>query len=332
MPISIVVPVYNVEKHIDECVQSLLLQTYRNIEIILVDDGSTDSSLAKCLAYAKEDSRIKVITQDNQGVSSARNAGIREASSEWLMFVDSDDYVEVTMCERMMELMQQQPADLIMCKYARFSETKQPWTIEAPLPAPIEFVQDLAGENFAYLYENTQFNAPVCKLYRKSIVATMFDETLSLGEDLLFNLHYLLNCQRVAYLDEVLYYYRVGQSTTLSSKYIENRADITYHIYQESSRLFQQLFGSRFDNELLQVNFMKELCISIRKLLIQKHYSFQQQVAILNAMHAKYDVPRLSSTSLWQHTEKTYRLFFYLFEKKWYRVLKGLTLIQNKLK
>ena len=92
--ISIIVPVYNVSEYLPRCLDSLINQTYKNIEIILVNDGSTDNSLEICKKYAEKDLRIKVIDKENGGISSARNTGIAEASGEWIGFVDSDDYIE----------------------------------------------------------------------------------------------------------------------------------------------------------------------------------------------------------------------------------------------
>ena len=100
--VSIVVPVYKVEKYLDECVESLVSQTWSNIEIILIDDGSPDNCSAMCDAWAEKDSRIKVIHKENGGVSAARNAGIEEASGEWIVFVDSDDVVAIDMVQSLL--------------------------------------------------------------------------------------------------------------------------------------------------------------------------------------------------------------------------------------
>src|SRR5699024_8305216 len=99
--ISIIVPVYKVENELDRCVQSLMKQTYKNIEIILVDDGSPDQCPKLCEQYAKEDERIRVIHKKNGGLSDARNAGLNLARGEYVLYVDSDDYIEVDSCERL---------------------------------------------------------------------------------------------------------------------------------------------------------------------------------------------------------------------------------------
>lgn len=115
--ISIIVPVYRVEQYLVKCVESLLGQTYRETEIILVDDGSPDQCGAICDGYAARDSRIRVIHQPNGGVSSARNAGLAAASGEYIGFVDPDDWVQPDMYERMLEEMTARQADLVICGY-----------------------------------------------------------------------------------------------------------------------------------------------------------------------------------------------------------------------
>ena len=106
--VSVIVPVYNVENYLEECVNSILNQTYENLEIILVDDGSTDNCPQICDDWAKKDKRIKVIHKANGGVSSARNVGLDNATGEYIGFVDSDDYIDITMYEKMLKLLKKE--------------------------------------------------------------------------------------------------------------------------------------------------------------------------------------------------------------------------------
>ena len=122
--ITIVVPIYKVEKYLGRCIDSLVAQTYPNIEIILADDGSPDRCGAICDEYAQKDSRIKVIHQENKGVAAARNAALDIAQGEYIMFVDSDDYVEPTFCEIPLKTAQQQNADMVIFGYRRFINGK----------------------------------------------------------------------------------------------------------------------------------------------------------------------------------------------------------------
>ena len=123
--ISIIVPVYNVEKYIHECVDSIINQTYKNIEIILVDDGSPDNCGKICDEYAKKDNRIKVIHKPNGGLSDARNHGIDVANGEWLMFIDSDDWIEPNMAEKLLHSALNNKADLAISSVILFDEEKE---------------------------------------------------------------------------------------------------------------------------------------------------------------------------------------------------------------
>ena len=113
--ISIIVPIYNAEKYIDRCVSSIVNQTFRDLEIILVNDGSVDNSLSICKLWENRDVRVRLFSQDNTGVSSARNLGIKNATGDLLMFLDSDDYMLPDMCDVMYNTLKEKNADLVIC-------------------------------------------------------------------------------------------------------------------------------------------------------------------------------------------------------------------------
>ena len=115
--ISVIIPIYNVEKYLEKCIDSVLAQTYRNIEIILVDDGSTDKCADICDSYLKKDSRVKVIHKVNGGLSSARNAGLDIAEGDFISFVDSDDFIEKEMLEKLYEALMEADADMAVCNF-----------------------------------------------------------------------------------------------------------------------------------------------------------------------------------------------------------------------
>ena len=122
--ISIIIPVYNVEAYLDRCIQSVIHQTYQNLEIILVDDGSTDHSPQMCDAYAQIDERIKVVHKSNGGLSDARNAGLMVATGTYIGYVDSDDWIELEMYERMYAACIEHQAELAVCRYRNEYTTK----------------------------------------------------------------------------------------------------------------------------------------------------------------------------------------------------------------
>ena len=115
--VSVIVPVYNVELYLKFCVESIIMQTYENLEIILVDDGSKDGSPHICDAFLNKDKRVRVIHQQNQGLSAARNAGIEVARGKYFTFVDSDDYIRKDMIERLVNLVERKKVDIACCEY-----------------------------------------------------------------------------------------------------------------------------------------------------------------------------------------------------------------------
>ncbi len=125
--ISIIIPIYNVEKYLDKCIESVVNQTYKNLEIILVDDGSPDNCPKICDEWSKNDNRIKVIHKKNGGLSDARNFGLNEASGDYVGFVDSDDIISSNMYEKMLDLMKKNDADICSCEFVRFLEGDKPY-------------------------------------------------------------------------------------------------------------------------------------------------------------------------------------------------------------
>ena len=160
--ISIIVPVYNAEKYLDQCVQGLLVQTLREIEIILIDDGSTDNSGEMCDEYSRIDNRIKVVHQNNQGQSVARNNGIDISTGDYLMFADSDDWVMQDFCRIPYEKAIQHDADCVMFKYAWVEKGKYEFQkdYESGVKTPEEAIK-LLNEGIGL--------APWNKLYRKNL-------------------------------------------------------------------------------------------------------------------------------------------------------------------
>ncbi|MCW6664637.1 glycosyltransferase [Aerococcaceae bacterium NML191219] len=329
--ISVIIPVYNTEAYLSQCIESLIAQTEKQLEIILVNDGSEDDSLAICKKYAELDNRIKVIHQSNRGVSAARNKGLQQANSEYVMFVDSDDYVEKDMCERLFQEMGHKACDLVMCQYKKTSRNKRIGA-ELPMYLPIEKVEDLSGRNFSFFYRKDMFNAPVCKLYRRRLIEKYFDESLSLGEDLIFNLEYLKGCSRISYITDQLYHYRVGDTNTLSTRYFDKRIDEVHKVFQKSYTLFRQLFADNISMTLVETKFIKEVCLCIRKLLVQTEYTFDDKKQKLETWYDEFEISKWSRKEVIHSLDVQYRIFFMLYIQKKYRLLQWITYIQNMLK
>lgn len=216
--VSIVIPVYNCEKFISECIESAINQTMNDIEILLIDDGSKDSSKDICMEYAKLDSRIRYIWQKNQGVSSARNKGIIEANSDWIMFLDSDDILDADICFRLYSLTGK--ADLIVCGYTTFQNDISCCSIPLKCKNFSGNIEKFVEVIDAYLNPPILLG-PCFKLFRKHIIIDNkieFPLDMAYGEDAVFVMNYLFHCSEITCVDYLGYYYRKGISTSLSSK------------------------------------------------------------------------------------------------------------------
>lgn len=209
--VSIIVPVYNVEKYLKKCLDSIIKQSYRNIEIICVNDGSTDSSLKICEEYQEQDSRIIIITQKNQGLSAARNTGIKNSKGEFIAFIDSDDWVDPQFIELLLKACKDNNILLSFCGvYLYYGEKKFIKVNDVPqIPD-----SKLLPNKFTDEYQNTAWR----KLYHKSLFEKVSFPVGLLHEDIGFWFGIMSNYKKIATINKPLYFYRKNnlQSITLS--------------------------------------------------------------------------------------------------------------------
>lgn len=213
--ISIIVPVFNVETYLPRCINSLIRQTYKSIEIILVDDGSTDRSGNICDEWANKDHRIRVIHKANGGVSSARNAGIRVAEGNFLGFVDGDDYIEPKMYETMLKCIEKNNADIAMCGYVDY-----PYGIEVPVYRGVEVVLPCGYEEaLVQIYKRNGFSTSMWnKLYRKKVLGgLLLNESISVSEDELWLVKAISKCSHIAFVPEALYHWMPRDGSAIRS-------------------------------------------------------------------------------------------------------------------
>ncbi len=224
--ISIIVPVYNVEKYIHQCVDSIINQTYTNLEIILVDDGSPDNCGKICDEYAAKDSRIKVIHKPNGGLSDARNCGIEAADGEWLMFIDSDDWIEPDMAQKLLDAVTKEKADMAVCSVTLFNEKERLTPDNYLSPARTVSGIQLLKEKWL----NVQFIIACNKIYKKELFENIRYPVGKLHEDE-FVIHYLLyEAKKVCVIEDKLYNYRQNENSITGSKYSPRNLDAFFAI------------------------------------------------------------------------------------------------------
>lgn len=235
--ISIIVPVYNAEMYLEECLNSLIHQTLTEIEIICIDDGSQDGSVRILKECQRYDPRITVIAQENQGVSAARNAGLKQASAEYIMFCDSDDYFEKTTCQMVNDEIERSSPDAIIFNYKTLKNgnfTDRTINFEKEEFDGSECIEMLCrrcvgpiGKELKYPERLNSMATLWTKAYRKEIILKnniSFVDIKKIGsfEDGLFNIEFFLHAKKVKYIADVLYIYRRIYSTSMTSQYREN--------------------------------------------------------------------------------------------------------------
>lgn len=283
--ISIIVPVYQSEKTLERCVRSLTAQSFAEIEILLVLDGATDGSGAVAEKLAKEDSRIHVLRQENLGVSAARNRGMDAAKGDYVLFVDSDDYIAPDLCEKMWLAIAENNADLAVCGFHHLYFGRD--VVKEPEAGVFLVKED--KEKVLSLYETKFLNMPWNKLFRREMIHEHYRTDMELGEDLLFNVAYLNQCRRVVVLSEPLVYYvQDERGASLSTKRREDRMENAMYLYREMQKGFERIYGSRDTGGVLESRLTEEFLDEIESLGITSHMSVRDKLGVIRKYYSGY--------------------------------------------
>ena len=254
--ISIIVPIYNVEKYLCKCIDSLINQSEKRIEIILVDDGSSDNCGAICDSYEKKDNRIKVIHKENGGLSSARNAGLDIAKGEYIGFVDSDDWIEIDMYKILFDFAIKYDADIVYSNFKKvYSENE---------------VHNIVDSNKVYVFERNEALNNIYtelgihtvvswnKLYKRSLFNKIRFPDGHIHEDV-YTTHKLLNISnKVVYIDKTLYYYRQNESSITNSSFSEKNLDYLYALHERLD------FAKNIENKIFYNNTIQRYCLCLK--------------------------------------------------------------------
>lgn len=210
--ISIIVPVYNVEKYIEECVNSIINQTYKNIEIILVDDGSQDKSGVLCEKLAQKDTRIRVVHKKNGGLADARNVGVCNSRGDYIAFIDADDYVDTTMYENLLNACQKYDVALACARWKsfgnKFNDLKSESGSEIEMTSE-EYLQNMIWEKKKYFITTS-----VCTcLFKRKILEGLSFPKGKYYEDIVYCTQAVINAEKCIYIDKALYFYRIRENS-----------------------------------------------------------------------------------------------------------------------
>lgn len=310
--ISIIVPVYKSENTLERCIDSLRAQTLRDIEIIMVVDGPPDASGILADRLAGQDGRIRVIHQKNQGVSAARNAGIREARGKYIQFVDSDDYLDAAACEQLLAAMVESGAELVICGFHHLYYGRD--VVKMPKELP-ETALKKARKEFLYLYQSQFLNMPWNKLYKKEKITVGFSGELDLGEDLLFNLDYMKNIGSFCVLEKPLYYYiQDDRGTTLSTKRRADRMENSQLLYRKVRDFCEEVYGSGQTGGVLESKLLTEFMDEIEGLAFDRGLKYNEKLQIILKYYTGYD--KVENKKEIRLDLPDYRILYFFFRRK----------------
>lgn len=253
---SVIISVYKVEDYLDKCVNSIVNQTYKNLEIILVDDGSPDNCPAMCDEWAKKDKRIKVIHKQNGGLSSARNAGLDICTGDYIMFVDSDDYCALNICEVLLNQLEKNDADFSMCMAQKFDEDHQVEVIqnqqsEVSVYSGMDVIEQVYYTNIPYIM--TAWG----KLYKKELFNNLRYPVGKLHEDEFIIANLLHITKRFVYVTDYLYFY-LQRSTSIMGNISEKNIRDLY----EATVLRDKFLNEKYPQNFIRNNnlFLSTMC------------------------------------------------------------------------
>lgn len=223
--ISVVVPIYNVGKYLAKCIESVSAQTYKNLEIILVNDGSTDDCGNICDDYAKKDQRIKVIHKINGGLSDARNAGIEIAKGQYIGFVDSDDYINANMYERLVNIMKTDNSEIAVCNYSLVYEETEKNIFEKNDFDDNYLLIDNKNKLIEYAMKNNYdtFTVAWNKVYLRELFNDIRYPKGKIHEDVFTTYKLLYKAQKISYTKDAMYYYLQRETSIMGQKFNEKR-------------------------------------------------------------------------------------------------------------
>ena len=300
--ISVIVPVYNVEEYLEECLESIKRQTYTDIEVILVNDGSIDRSKEICERYCEKDSRFKLVSQENKGQSVARNLGMAESKGEFISFVDSDDVLKEDMLEQLIKQMTSEDVDIVECWY---TNEKQELELSTPKNVKIIFQGNSKEALVSLCRDNIVRLNPVAKLYRREVIINFpFSEGV-IYEDVFAGIGILKHIRKMVKINYIGYYYRVRQGSTMNREFNIKNLDLfticdkleqlyqgdTFALAYIHRRLFHLVLMHIVDYHIFEGNPYKEKYVeylnrysksSSRSLVMRAYHLFPQNIFFIS--------------------------------------------------
>lgn len=276
--VSIIIPVYQAKNSLMHCVESVLNQTYDNKEIILVDDGANDGSEGICDDYAVRYNHVCCIHQKNKGASAARNSGLDKAQGQYILFVDSDDYIEEGYLEDAVSAFQQEDIDMYLCGYQKVWEKDRVQYKEYyPVLKEGEHLAADIGNRFWPLFQSCVLHAIGTKIYKRELIkkhGIRFKKNWNYYEDIYFCLNYLCHCNKIYVKKGIMYSYRIDTDNSLSKRENNRKYKSIYKTYCLLIQLMGQDAISEKEKTLLYKTYLYNInTLLTAKISIEKHYN-----------------------------------------------------------
>lgn len=325
--VSVIVPVFNSDKFLSRCIDSVLVQTYPNFEVILIDDGSTDNSGGICDEYVKKDSRVRAIHKQNSGVSATRNVGLEKAKGKYILFVDSDDYIDNIMLEKLVSKAEEKQSDITVCNYyvQNGNDIHVPeMNYECQYNTNEEIVEKLIFR--FYCGKNIGLNSLWNKLILRSLFVEngiKFDCNLKRAEDFWFVFECMKKANRIVFINEPYYHYVQNPESVMHTIYLDQYQQWKYT--RKRLLMENKQFGFRLDMSVFYSSFLLNSVLFVKELLFQSKKDLAMEV--LQDEMFREATKYVKNSSLPAHI----KILLYLVNKKQYAAVCLLLHIWNIL-
>lgn len=326
--VSVIVPIYNVDKYLERCLESLVNQSLQEIEIILIDDGSTDNSPLICDKYAKQDTRIKVVHKQNQGLGMARNTGLELASGEYVVFIDSDDFIEKNAYQEMYDMIKSESAEMLITNYYEYvtntSEKKEMRTVRNARIVEGEEIKKLACQmvGFSPLKKNEDdIGMSVWKnMYLRRLIEDnqikFYSEREYVSEDAVFQLMIIPKMKKVRLSTNCYYYYCQNDNQSLSATFRESKFEEYKKLYQKEYELLESNGIVETGKYYIATTFLGNIRAHIKQ-LSSSQYSKKRKKELIEKIEKDTMVQAVLKWYPYNSTSIKQRLFSLALKNNW---------------
>ena len=324
--VSIIIPVYNVEKYLDRCMDSVLNQSLTDFEIIMVDDGSPDNCPAMCDEYARKDARIKVIHKENGGLGFARNSGLDAATGEYVAFIDSDDYVSLSYIEDLYECAAKNDADAVFSGYCVREMDGSITTYPIPYKNSVRtgehtktVLYDMLGSLPGYKYDQYVSMSCWAALYNRQFIEDnelrFYSEKKYISEDIIFNMMFFDKAECVASVDKNEYFYCVNMDS-LSSKFIFDRYERNKILYNKEIELLEQYKMTERGKKRAQRTFLGNTRVCLKQICKYEKFTVREKTDKINEICNDELVKMVLSEYPWKKNPIKQRMVSFMMKHK----------------